>query len=224
MPGELLPLFPLNHVLLPSMPLPLHIFEPRYRQLLRDIASADGGLGSFGVVALQRGSEAGGGSAAPDVADVGTVAEILEVEANADGTSDVLAVGSRRFRVERLIPDAAPYLQAEVTFLDEPDGATTPGLEAATRKLMEVYDATLVQVAGRGTGSELPDDAAQLSYHVAARLPLTPRERQLLLADATVAERLGRLLKLLRRETALLRLTRSIAVAPSVLRLNATAN
>jgi uncharacterized protein len=220
----LLPLFPLSHVLLPSMPLPLHIFEPRYRQLLRDVAEESGGLGSFGVVALNSGTEVARDGALPDVAAIGTVAEILEVEPNPDGTSEVLAVGSQRFAVQRLVADGAPYLRAEVTFLDEPDGPTSPQLESAARRLMGRYDDMLQELAGRSTGSELPDDAAQLSYHLAARLPLTPAERQQLLADVSAGERLARLIRLLRRETALLRLTRSIAVSPSILRLGAPAN
>ena len=224
MAAELLPLFPLNHVLLPTMPLPLHIFEERYRQLLRDVADVSGGLGSFGVVALRSGTEAGNADGAPDVAEIGTLAEILEVEAQDDGTSDVLAVGSRRFSVRRLITEGAPYLRAEVEFLAEPDGRVTAELESAARGLMSLYDQTLQTITGRTTGAELPDDVSQLSYHLAARLPLEPHERQLLLEDPNTGERLARLLVLLRREAALLRATRSIAVAPSILRLGAMPN
>jgi len=220
-PGDLLPLFPLSHVLLPSMPLPLHIFEPRYRQLVLDIGSARG-LGSFGVVALRRGAEVG--DAEPDVEQVGTIAEIVELETNEDGTSDLLTVGSRRFRVERLIPDQAPYLQAEVSFLSDRDPPVPVELESHARALMFRYDETLRRVAGRGTGGELPDDAGQLSWHLAGRLPLEPPDRQLLLTDATSTQRLARLVRLMRREGALLRLTRTIAVAPSVLRLGAATN
>jgi Lon protease-like protein len=219
---ELLPLFPLNHVLLPAMPLPLHVFEQRYRQLLRDLLDAAGNTRGFGVVLLRGGSEVGAGTA--DVERVGTVAEVLEVETRADGTSDVLAVGSRRFVIERLEADGAPYLRAEVTYLDEEDGALEPGLEVAARRLMDRYDTTLQALSGRRTGGELPDDVAQLSYHLSARLPLEPAQRQALLADGTAADRLRRLVRLLRTETALLRLTRSIAVSPTVLRLAAPAN
>src|SRR5207237_14041 len=83
------------------------IFEPRYRQLLLDIASGSD-LGRFGVVVLHRGAEAGVVAGLPDVAEVGTLAEILEIEPGADGTSDLLAVGSRRCRVDSLAPGAAP--------------------------------------------------------------------------------------------------------------------
>src|SRR5690349_8907358 len=100
--AEVIALFPLSSVLLPGMPLPLHIFEERYRRLLEDLAETPGG-GRFGVVALRSGTEtssAHGQDDIPDVVDVGTLAEILEVQGNADGSSDVLSVGSRRFVVE----------------------------------------------------------------------------------------------------------------------------
>ncbi|MCW2656492.1 MAG: peptidase lon domain protein [Jatrophihabitans sp.] len=203
------------------MPLPLHIFEQRYRDLLDDVSDGSGG-GTFGVVALRTGTEAetlGTAESGPDVEQVGTLAEILEVESQEDGTSDVLAVGSRRFRIVQLDPVGKAYLRAEVEYLDEPDGALTPEQETRARELIDVYDTMLVRLAGRGTGAELPNDANQLSYHLAARLPLPPAERQALLVDGTTAERLNRVARLLRREIALLQRTRSIAVSPTVLRL-----
>jgi Lon protease-like protein len=92
------------------------------------------------------------------------------------------------------------------------------------RELMDFYDSQLLRLAGRATGSELPADANQLSYQLAARLPLQPGDRQQLLADATTAQRLRRVSRLLRREIALLRRTRSIAVSPAVVRLPAGLN
>lgn len=219
--AELIPLFPLSHVLLPGMPLPLHVFEPRYRELLADLDGA-GGTASFGVVALRSGTETlvGPGSAGgPDIEQVGTIAEILEVETAEDGTSDLLSVGSRRFRIESLVPDGKAYLRAEISYLDEEDGALTADQAVRARQLLEVYDAMLTRLSGRATGAELPSEANQLSYQIAARLPLPPDERQLLLADATTADRLVRLRRLLRREIALLQGTRSIAVSPTVLRI-----
>lgn len=224
--AEVIPLFPLSHVLLPGMPLPLHIFEQRYRDLLADLAAASTGA-RFGVVALRSGTEALTphlATDAPDVAEVGTLAEILEIEEREDGTSDLLSVGSQRFHVEALVPDGKPYLRAEVRFLDEDDGAVDDALQAGVRESMETYDALLTRIAGRATGGELPPDANQLSYQIGARLPLPPDERQALLSDATTAERLARLARLLRRETALLRNTRSIAVSPAVLRMLTGAN
>jgi Lon protease-like protein len=219
--AEVIPLFPLSHVLLPGMPLPLHIFEQRYRDLLEDIADAPGGA-RFGVVALRSGHEArspGTVDAGPDVEPVGTLAEILELEPRDDGTSDVLSVGSRRFRIANLVVAGKPYLRAEVEFLDEHDGPLTADQTARACELLELFDGMLLRLAGRATGTELPDDATQLSYQIAARLPLPPAERQRLLTDPTTADRLERLTALLRRELTLLRRTRSIAVSPAAVRL-----
>jgi uncharacterized protein len=224
--AEVIPLFPLSHVLLPGMPLPLHIFEERYQELLDDIADAPGGA-RFGVIALRSGTEARSEAtvdAGPDVEPIGTLAEIIELEPRDDGTSDLLSVGSRRFRVEQLIPTGKPYLRAVVQFLDEQDGPLTDDQELRARELIEVFDAILIRLAGRATGAELPDDANQLSYQIAARLPLPPGERQALLTDATTADRLERVSTLLRREIALLQCTRSIAVSPAVLRLLTSLN
>ncbi len=219
--SAVVPLFPLSHVLLPGMPLPLHIFEQRYRDLLADVQAAPG-TSTFGVVALRSGTEAQTRHVAdgtPDLEEVGTLAEILEVEPNDDGTSDLLSVGSRRFRIRTLLTEGASYLRAEVDFLDEVDGDVQPEQANRARELIEIYDAVLLKLAGRPTGAELPTDANQLSYHIAARLPLPPRERQELLRDDTTAARLARVARLLRREIALLRGTRSIAVSPAVLRM-----
>jgi Lon protease-like protein len=219
--AEVIPVFPLSHVLLPGMPLPLHVFEQRYRELLDDISAAPGGP-CFGVVALRSGAEArsqGTVDEGPDVEEIGTLAEILELEPRDDGTSDLLSVGSRRFRIRRLLPEGKPYLRAEVEFLAENDGDLSAELAPRARELLELYDAILIRLAGRATGSELPEDPNQISYQVAARLPLPPVERQELLIATTTAERLDRLAALLRREIALLRCTRSIAVSPAVLRV-----
>jgi uncharacterized protein len=224
--AEVIPVFPLTHVLLPGMPLPLHIFEERYRSLLDDIGEAPGG-GCFGVVALRSGSEARSErtrDSEPDVEPIGTLAEILELEPRPDGTSDLLSVGSRRFRVIRLVSEGKPYLRAEVEYLAEADGELTDELADRARDLLEIYDAILIRLAGRATGSELPDDPNQLSYQIAARLPLPPVERQALLVDATAADRLARVSRLLRREIALLQGTRSIAVSPAVLQMISDVN
>jgi Lon protease-like protein len=205
------------------MPLPLHIFEARYRQLLVDIRSGSD-LGRFGVVVLHSGSEVGAGGAgsptsAPDVAEVGTLAEIVEVEAGADGSSDLLAVGSRRFRVGALLPEGMPYLRGEVEWLDEEDGALRPAHVTVTRRLCDDIRELLEILTGQERVADVPADPNQLSYYVAGQLPLATDDRQLLLAAPTAADRLRLAVPLLRRELRLLQGTRSIAVAPSVLRM-----
>lgn len=221
---DVIPLFPLSHVLLPGMPLPLHIFEPRYRQLLQDISSGPG-TPSFGIVTLTRGTEVGteGVDEEPEFAAVGTVAEVLEVEPFEDGASDLLTVGSRRFRVERMVP-GKPYLQAEVRYLDERDGGDTERLREIVLELQAQHAALLDALTGRRNEVVLPSDPNQLSYHLAAQVPLTTEDRQQLLEAPDAVGRLARSAVLLRREIALLRATRTIAVASRVLQLHLSPN
>lgn len=219
-PGtDLIPLFPLSHVLLPGMALPLHIFEPRYRELLQDVSHAPR-RASFGVVVLTKGSEVGTNPVArePEFADVGTVAEVLEVQPYDDGASDLLTVGSRRFRIVNLVPGKA-YLRAEVEYLGESEGALPAQLPALVTRLESEHTKLIYDLTGRRPEKDVPGDPTRLSYHLAAHLPLTLRDRQSLLEAPTSAERLARTAALLRRETALLRATRTIAVAPGVLQL-----
>lgn len=221
---DVVALFPLGHVLLPSMPLPLHIFEPRYRQLLEDMTARPGPT-SFGIVALTKGIEVGteGVDTEPEFASVGTIAEVLEVQPYEDGASDLFTIGSRRFRIERMI-EGKPYLQAEVTYLDESDGAVTPQLRQAVARLEAEHSRLLAALTGQVPEVDQPDDAAQLSYRLAAQLPLTAGDRQDLLEQPDTGTRLARLVVLLRREITLLRLTHSIAVSPGVLQLYIRAN
>jgi uncharacterized protein len=140
-----LPLFPLGTVLFPGLVLPLHIFEPRYRDLVRDLlALPNGQAREFGVVAIQRGWEVGGGAAAPvageavpalagaaagaavTLHEVGCTAEVRQVTELPDGRFDLVTVGRRRFRIARVDAEASSYLVAEVEWLPEP-----PGLEEA---------------------------------------------------------------------------------------------
>jgi hypothetical protein len=112
-----LPLFPLHTVLCPGIALPLHIFEERYREMVRhclDTASP------FGIALITEGREVGGGSIS--FARLGTVAEIRQVGRYPDGRFDLLVVGTRRFTVESVAADRRPYLVGDVTELDEPVG------------------------------------------------------------------------------------------------------
>lgn len=213
-----IPLFPLSHVLVPGMPLPLHIFEPRYRQLLDDVRGSTD-LGRFGVVVLHRGSEVGEAGTTPDVADIGTLAEIVEIEPGSDGSSDLLAVGSRRFQIDTLLPAGAPYLRGEVRWLAEADGELRPTHVTVTRRLCADVRELLEALTGQRRDPELPTDANQLSYYVAAQLPLDTADRQALLVAPTAADRLRLAVPLLRRELRLLQATSSVAVSPSVLRM-----
>jgi Lon protease-like protein len=137
----------------------------------------------------------------------------------ADGASDLLTVGSRRFRIRELLSGSTPYLRARVDWLDELDGDLHPAQIPATRRLWAQHRELLSELTGRLSTEELPRDANLLSYHLAAHLPLAAQDRQDLLAEGTAADRLRRAIPLLRREIRLLRSTRSVWVAPTDLHL-----
>lgn len=192
-----LPLFPLHLVLFPGRPLPLHLFEPRYRQLLADCLEGDR---RFGVVAIKAGREAGG---CAEIFDVGTVAEIESVTPLADGRSDILTRGVRRFRVRRLL-DGTDYLRAEVALLDDDDGGMLDRRRAGRlRELLVPYLACL------GAPDELlerlPSEPNELAYLAAATLQTEVPELQRLLELDSTSTRLTTILRMLRREASLLR-------------------
>ena len=112
--GRILPMFPLGTVLFPYGLLPLHVFEPRYRVMIRHVMDGDH---EFGVVLIERGSEVGGG----DVRfDTGTIARVVQAAELPDGGYALATVGMSRVRVTRWLPDD-PYPHAEVVALaDEP--------------------------------------------------------------------------------------------------------
>jgi Lon protease-like protein len=198
MPVEI-PLFPLSVVLFPHMPLPLHIFEERYRQMMRDCEEEGT---SFGVVAIREGVEAFG-PATPH--PVGTLAQLRTVERLDDGRYNLLVVGASRFRVVR-VSTRKPYLVGEVEYLQDADGGgVSTELARQVVTAFRAYADTLRQLAGQGPASiELPDDPELLSYLVAATLQVEVSRKQELLEVDAARERLRGCLALLRREAVLL--------------------
>ncbi len=177
-----LPMFPLGTVLFPTMVLPLHVFEPRYRALVQDCTAADG---EFGVVLIERGSEVGGGDVRTSV---GTVARILEVEALDDGRYVLAAVGTRRIRIAEWLDDD-PYPRAEVSDWED-EGAATLSLDAVDT----LFRRTLALAAELGEAPasldvELAPDPVLASFQIGALAPLGPIDRQSVLATATADER-----------------------------------
>ncbi|MET0161006.1 MAG: LON peptidase substrate-binding domain-containing protein [Acidimicrobiales bacterium] len=168
-------MFPLGTVLFPTMLLPLHVFEPRYRALVDDCVAGDG---EFGVTLIERGSEVGGGDVRTDV---GTVARIVQVERFEDGRFAVAAVGTRRIRIERWLADD-PYPRAEV--VDWEDVGTT---ETALDDADALFRRALALAAELGEAPapldvELADDPAMATFQIGALAPLGPLDRQALLA------------------------------------------
>jgi len=204
-----LPLFPLQTVLYPGLPIPLHVFEDRYRQMFGRILDTER---RFGVVAIVKGREVGAGAT---YHPVGCVAEVAEVNRYADGRLDVVARGRRRFRIDG-VAQAAPYIVAEVSELPE---ATGDGAEQRTVKagrLFARYVTILLEMAGRQAEPiDLPDDPVAASYLVAAGLQVDLADKQRLLAIPSAAERLAAETALLRRELALLEHFRVAGPAPT---------
>lgn len=112
-----LPLFPLNTVLCPGIALPLHIFEERYRAMVRHCLET---TSPFGVVLIRQGRETGTGTIS--FTGIGTIAEIRDAGSYEDGRYDLLVVGTRRFEIRRVLSGKRPYLVAEVDVLDEDVG------------------------------------------------------------------------------------------------------
>ena len=204
---ERLPLFPLGSVLFPGLLLPLHIFEERYRQLVRELlARPEGAPKRFGVVAIREGREVG-----PDgiraLHEVGCAAELRAVEPYDDGRFDIVTTGSHRFRLQA-IDTSLPYLQADVQWLPEPPGEAPAVLAKAVAARFASYRRALAglrEVPEPEDPSPIPEDPAVLSYLVSAAMVIDLADRQALLASRDTTRRLRLALDLLRREEALLR-------------------
>ncbi len=218
-------MFPLGTVLFPGLVLPLHIFEERYKALVRHLVGLpEGAPREFGVVAIQAGWEAGppGRSGPPggDVTlhEVGCTAELRQVTELADGGFDIVTVGRRRFRVAEVDASAEPYLTAEVEWLPEPDGPDEVSdlLAARVISVFRQY-LGLIRPDQQEITEQLPEDPTVLSHLVAATAALTVADRQRLLAVDDTAGRLRAELRLLNRETALLRQVRAVPVPLSEL-------
>ena len=207
--SEMLPLFPLGAVLYPSMILPLHIFEERYRQLVRDLLAGPEPR-RFGVIAIRKGRETGI-DGVHSLYEIGCTATLRRVERHDDGRFEIITVGTQRFRLLGL-DETQPYLRGEVEVLAEepPDPAAAgPAVRVVQAAFREYLDA-LTEWGGAAVRlEELPDEPALLSFIIAAAIVIDLPERQALLAESDTLRRLGLQRALLSRETAMLRTTTS---------------
>jgi len=172
--NALLPLFPLDVVLLPGTPIPLHIFEPRYKELIGECLAQKT---AFGIVRAKEDS----------IAEIGCTAEILEVAKRYDdGRLDIVCEGRRRFEVMGLNEERV-FLQAEVTYFEDEPGGAAPaeGLNEALSlylDLMRLFDAD----------AEAPEAGTpQLSFQLAAPMPLDLDFKQTLLGMRSERERIA---------------------------------
>lgn len=182
---SVLPQFPLRLVLFPTMVLPLHVFELRYRALVHDVLEGDR---RFGVVLIEEGSDIGG---AEKRSSFGTVARVLEAEELADGRWALVTVGVERFRVTNWLPDD-PYPVAEVELWPD-EGAGPPDQERFDRVVAKLRRCmALASEAGYNVGP-IPDKlaASELgTMQMAAMLPIGPFQKQELLGAADAEARL----------------------------------
>jgi Lon protease-like protein len=213
----------LGTVLFPGLVLPLHIFEDRYRSLVRHLmALPERAPREFGVVAIRSGWEVQpptlpadrpATSATLTLHDVGCTAELRQVTEHPDGRFDIVTVGRRRFRITGVDRDTEPYLTADVEWLPEPGGHEDAADQLAPRvlALFRQY-LTLLRPESGEVGEQLPEDPTVLSHLIAATAALTVEDRQRLLASADTATRLRAELRLLNREASLLRRVRAVPV------------
>jgi Lon protease-like protein len=213
-----MPMFPLGSVLLPGGILPLHVFEPRYRDMVRDCLRVDGEP-EFGQALISHGWETGGGD---DRVMVGTVAQMLQVDAIDENRYALVAVGTRRIRINAWLPDD-PYPIADVD--DWPDeDPDAPGLAvhvAASHARVRAARALAARVAEQadaamGAGEfgvlpvdsgddEISDDPLLATYHLATLAPIGPADRFRLLAAPGPTRRLALLDEILDDVEAMLR-------------------
>ena len=185
-------LFPLNTVLFPGMRMPLHIFEERYRIMIRECIEEDA---PFGVLLIKAGAEVGSG-AVPH--DVGTVARIIQVEYLEDGRMNIFTMGDERFRIVA-INTTQPYLRGEVSTLrQEPATDSAYAALPRARQLFDDYLKTYLALGDQWTrGVFLPENPADAADYMAARMDIGPDAKQELLAQLNPEARIRRELEIL---------------------------
>ena len=222
MPPMRLPHFPLHTVLFPHLPLPIHVFEERYRAMAQDVM-ADGSVyaGRFVVSMITDGREVGGDAVTQAI---GTVCEVRSAERFPDGRWLLLVVGVARARLTA-VDRSGPYATVEADELPEDEGPGAADLHPAVQKALDSYLATVKRFVARhasvGEQSQeppdvtatldqvlkpirLPDDPVAASYAVAGVLQVELMRKQQLLELPDAATRLRAELELLRREVRLL--------------------
>ena len=197
-PERDLPLFPLNTVLFPRMPLPLHIFEPRYQEMITRCLRERIG---FGVLLIREGVEVGGPA---ETVTVGTVARIVSAEELDNGRLNLLSMGVVRFRLLKT-RERHSYLSGDIEpWKDEMGEAhALPKLTLAAHKAYINYVADLAELMDQDErpGQIIaPMDPQVLSYTIAANLQIPNPDKQALLEIDTVQARLARELELLEVE------------------------
>jgi Lon protease-like protein len=173
-PVSLIALFPLDVVLLPGAPLPLHVFEPRYKEMIAELLQSKE---PFGIVRAQEDS----------VAEIGCSAEISEVvKKYEDGRLDIVTEGQKRFQITGLDQERS-FLRGEVSFFEDDEEQAAPKPEA--EKLIQLHGELLAIAGAEATGIEADDP--QLSFHLAGSVPLDLDFKQNLLGMRSEPQRVA---------------------------------
>jgi len=190
-----LPLFPLPVVLFPGVPMPLHIFEDRYRQMLADVRAGNNlfGLSYFDINTAT--------NTRPPLGHVGCAAEVVESQLLPDGRSNVLTVGLIRYRVVEYVEAGEPYLVGRIEFFEdtrEDEELLTVRARHVAELFTRIARAVRALNDDRASLPDLPDaEPERLSFLVAAAMELDAEAKQGLLELRSSAERLERINNLL---------------------------
>ena len=188
-----IPLFPLNLVLFPGMPLPLHIFEERYKAMIGDCMRYNT---PFGISLIRSGQEVGSPA---DPQRIGTTTRVLRSQMLEEGRLNIMTKGERRFEVIE-VTQQEPHVAALVRLLDEPVGEGFPGVSSEITEEFTKLMRSLISLSGGYTSQvDVPENPVELSYTIAANLEAPIPVRQELLEAPTAADRLTRLVPLLKR-------------------------
>ena len=229
MPPTTLPLFPLRTVLLPGAPLPLHIFEPRYRQLTVDLMTGTVPEKRFGVIAMAP-------SAAIEVTSldqlhpIGCAAVLRQASRLPDGRFDIVTMGERRFRLLALDDAAAPYLMGTVEWVPDTP-AVIPGQRSVTLGSLVLaaraaYRRYCQAAWKQGDWTEPSEDVdvAALAHLLATDCLLPLEDRQRILEETRPLHRLRLVSQLISREAGILAALRAIPAPPADLNQQAIEN
>ncbi|MCC7229317.1 MAG: LON peptidase substrate-binding domain-containing protein [Fimbriimonadaceae bacterium] len=191
---EELPLFPLHTVLFPYAQLQLHVFEDRYREMVRSCVEFDR---PFGIVLIREGSEVGG-IASPYM--VGTAVRILKVIPYDDGRMDIYVEGERRFRIRELDEDSQPYLVGRVEPVIEIEIEPNDQNEVLLIEAKDQFEQLIQKVFARqefNVSVKLPTDPVVLSFTIANMLHMENLAKQRLLETTDTMERMATLMPIL---------------------------
>lgn len=192
-----LPLFPLPVILFPGAPMPLHIFEPRYQKMLKDIQI---GRSLFGLSYFDAGESE---ESIPAVGHLGCVAEVRDVQPLPDGRSNILTVGVIRYRLESYVDADEPYMVGRVSYFEDED-LDKSTLDLRAKEVQELFIRIAHAIKKLNNDNDpLPDfpptDAEQLSFLVSSAMDIDVGLKYELLEMRSTFGRLERLYAYLSR-------------------------